>query len=224
LLAIGVTPEVGLAEQLGLKTEGGGVAVDDALCATPKIFCAGDIASHFHPVYNRRLRVEHWQVARKQGGGVARAIVEGPSPYSELPWFWSDQYDTTLNYLGNASDFDQVVWRGQVSDGSYSLFYLRRGVIDAVLSVNDGATGRRSRELIRDRVAVDAKQLADVHIDLRELGKSLYGLVVHRHADFCAVLPDSTICCYEIIIIIGRIKRPILVGTLPCKGGQHGGR
>jgi 3-phenylpropionate/trans-cinnamate dioxygenase ferredoxin reductase component len=171
LLAIGVAPEVGLAEQLGLKIEGGGVAVDDTLCAAPNIFCAGDIASHFHPIYNRRLRVEHWQVARKHGGAVARAIVEGPSPYAELPWFWSDQYDTTLNYLGSAPDFDQVVWRGQVSDGSYSLFYLRRGVIDAVLSVNDGATGRQSRELIRDRVAVDAKKLADVHVDLRELGK-----------------------------------------------------
>jgi 3-phenylpropionate/trans-cinnamate dioxygenase ferredoxin reductase subunit len=118
------------------------------------------------------MRVEHWQVAQKQGAACGAAIAGTPQPYDELPWFWSDQYDVNLQYLGNAQDFDQVVWRGDPESELFSVFYLKDGVIEAVLSVNDGRTGRRSRELIRRRVRADPRLLSDASSDLRELAKA----------------------------------------------------
>jgi len=169
LVAIGIEPRLELARDLGLELGAGGVLVDEALRAAPKILCAGDIASHLHPLYGRRLRVEHWQVAQKQGAACGAALAAESKPFEELPWFWSDQYDVNLQYLGNAQDFDQTVWRGEPESEQFSVFYLKDGVIDAVLSVNDGRTGRRSRELIRRRLPVDPRALADVETDLREL-------------------------------------------------------
>jgi 3-phenylpropionate/trans-cinnamate dioxygenase ferredoxin reductase subunit len=169
LVAIGIEPDTELARGLGLDLGLGGVLVDEALRATPQIFCAGDIAAHFHPVYGRHLRVEHWQVAQKQGAACGAAVAGELKPYEELPWFWSDQYDINLQYLGNTQNFDQTVWRGDPESERFSVFYLKGGVIEAVLSVNDGRTGRHSRELIRRRLHVDPHVLSDVCSDLRAL-------------------------------------------------------
>jgi 3-phenylpropionate/trans-cinnamate dioxygenase ferredoxin reductase subunit len=95
-----------------------------------------------------------------------------PKPYEELPWFWSDQYNINLQYLGNAQDFDRTVWRGNPEEERFSVFYLKGGVVEAVLSINDGGTGRRSRELIRRRLRVDPDALSDLSTDLRELAKA----------------------------------------------------
>jgi 3-phenylpropionate/trans-cinnamate dioxygenase ferredoxin reductase component len=172
LVAVGIDADVELARGLGLELGLGGVLVDATLRATPDIFCAGDIASHLHPVFGRHLRVEHWQVAQKHGAACGAAIAGEPKPYDELPWFWSDQYDINLQYVGNAPDFDQTVWRGDPESERFSVFYLKDGVIDAVLSVNDGRTGRQSRELIRRRLHVDPEVLSDLSSDLRELAKA----------------------------------------------------
>ncbi|MGI8827206.1 MAG: NAD(P)/FAD-dependent oxidoreductase [Chloroflexota bacterium] len=172
LVAIGVGAEVGLARDLGLELGLGGVLVDETLRAAPGIYCAGDIAAHFHPVFRRHVRVEHWQVAQKQGAACGAAVAGTPSRYEELPWFWSDQYDLNLQYVGNAHDFDQTVWRGDPESERFALFYLKEGVIEAVLSVNDGRTGRLSRELIRRRIPVNIDALTDVAGDLRELASA----------------------------------------------------
>ena len=95
-VAVGIQPELELARQLDLPLGMGGVLVDEALRAEPNVYCAGDIAAHLHPVFGRHLRVEHWQVARKQGQAIGEAIAGGPRPHEELPWFWSDQYDVNL--------------------------------------------------------------------------------------------------------------------------------
>jgi 3-phenylpropionate/trans-cinnamate dioxygenase ferredoxin reductase component len=171
LVAVGIEPELALARELGLPLGGGGVLVDGTLRAEPEITCAGDIAAHLHPVYGRHLRVEHWQVARKQGQAAGEAIASGARPYEELPWFWSDQYDVNLQYLGHAATFDQTVWRGDRGGGRFSVFYLKDGRIEAVLAVNDGRTIRYSRELISRRLRVPAEALADETSDLRQLAR-----------------------------------------------------
>jgi 3-phenylpropionate/trans-cinnamate dioxygenase ferredoxin reductase subunit len=172
LVAVGIEPELGLARDLGLDEASGGVAVDQALQAAPGVYCAGDIAAHLHPVYGRHLRVEHWQVARKQGQAIAQAITSGPKPYEERPWFWSDQYDVNLQYLGHAAGFDRAVWRGDRDGGRFSVFYLKDGRVEAVLAVNDGRTIRLSRDLISRRIPVPAEALAAETSDLRELARA----------------------------------------------------
>jgi 3-phenylpropionate/trans-cinnamate dioxygenase ferredoxin reductase component len=172
LVAVGIEPELSVARDLDLPMEAGGVAVDETLRAAAGVYCAGDIAAHLHPVYGRHLRVEHWQVARKHGQAIGQAIAGGPRPYEELPWFWSDQYDVNLQYVGHAAAFDRTVWRGDRDGGRFSVFYLKEGRVEAVLAVNDGRTIRFGRQLISGRVAVPPEALADETSDLRELARS----------------------------------------------------
>lgn len=172
LIAVGVTPNVELAQKLALDAGPAGVSVDETLQAAPGIFAVGDIASQQHPVFNRRIRVEHWQVAQRQGTAVAASIAGEPAPYTELPWFWSDQYDVNLQYVGNAVGFDQTIVRGDLAGDAFSIFYLKAGVLDAVLSFNDGRTGRFSRPLISGRRVLGQDTLTalrDPSADLRHL-------------------------------------------------------
>ncbi len=96
LVAIGIEPNLELPQTLGLPIEGGGVHVDQALSAAQDVYVGGDIAFHDHPVLGRSIRVEHWEVAKGQGRGIAASIAGGDTPYTKLPYFWSDQYDVSL--------------------------------------------------------------------------------------------------------------------------------
>ena len=167
LVAIGIDPNVELPEALGLPVEGGGVPVDVALKAAPNVYVGGDIAFHHHPVLDRAIRVEHWEVAKGQGRGIAASIVGGDVPYAKLPYFWSDQYDVNLEYRGNATGEDQAVWRGDREGLKFSVFYLRAGVVEAVLSMNDSKTNEVGGKLIESRRKFEPSVLE--RADLAEL-------------------------------------------------------
>ena len=169
ILAVGIDPNLEIPKALGLPIEGGGVKVDEGLRAAEGVYCAGDIALHPHPVLGRAIRVEHWEVAKNQGRGVAAAIVDGPTPYRKLPYFWSDQYDVSMEYRGQASGDHQEVWRGDPEGLAFSVFYLRDGLIDAVLSMNDKKTNEAGGKLIESRRQVDEDALADSGRDISEL-------------------------------------------------------
>jgi 3-phenylpropionate/trans-cinnamate dioxygenase ferredoxin reductase subunit len=129
----------------------------------------GDIATHDHPVLGRPIRVEHWEVAKWHGRGIAAAIAGGDAPFARLPYFWSDQYDASLEYRGNASGDDRAVWRGDREGLHFSVFYLRDGVVHAVLSINDSKTNELGGKLIESKRRVDESTLADSGADLAEL-------------------------------------------------------
>ncbi len=169
LLGVGIDPNLQIPIVLGLPTEAGGVVVDEGLRAAEGVYCAGDIALHRHPILGRAMRVEHWEVAKGHGGGVAGSVAREHAPYSTLPYFWSDQYEVSLEYRGNASGMDELVWRGERDALRFSVFYLRDGLIDAVLSVNDASTNKAGGALIQSRRRVDAAALADPAVDLVQL-------------------------------------------------------
>jgi 3-phenylpropionate/trans-cinnamate dioxygenase ferredoxin reductase component len=169
VLAVGIDPNLDIPKALGLPIEGGGVSLDESLRAVEGVYCAGDIAFHPHPVLGRGIRVEHWEVAKNQGRGVAAAIVGGHTPYTKIPYFWSDQYDVSLEYRGHASGDDRAVWRGDRDGLAFSVFYLRDGLVDAVLSMNDKKTNEAGGKLIESRRKLDEKALADTDVDLMEL-------------------------------------------------------
>jgi 3-phenylpropionate/trans-cinnamate dioxygenase ferredoxin reductase subunit len=168
-LAIGIDPNLALPNAPGMPIEGTGVRVDEGLEAVEGVYCAGDIALHHHPVLGREIRVEHWEVAKNQGRGVGAAIVGGHTPYTRLPYFWSDQYDVALEYRGQASGDDTAVWRGDREGLKFSVFYFRNGLIDGVLSMNDKKTNEAGGKLIESRRPVDKAALADPGVDLMEL-------------------------------------------------------
>ena len=167
LLAVGIDPNVELAGALGLELEGGGVRVDESLRAAPDVYVGGDIAFHHHPVLGRSIRVEHWEVAKGQGRGIAVSIAEGPTPYRKLPYFWSDQYDVNLEYRGQGSGDDTAVWRGDREGLKFTVFYVRNGLVEGVLSMNDSKTNDLGGKLIESRRPVEAAELANA--DLAEL-------------------------------------------------------
>jgi 3-phenylpropionate/trans-cinnamate dioxygenase ferredoxin reductase component len=167
LIAVGIDPNVALPDALGLPLDGGGVRVDESLIAAPDVFVGGDVAFHHHPVLERSIRVEHWEVAKGHGRGIAACIVDGPVAYRKLPYFWSDQYDVNLEYRGHASGDDTAVWRGDREGLKFTVFYLRDGVAQGVLSMNDSKTNDLGGKLIESRRKVDRAELADA--DLADL-------------------------------------------------------
>jgi 3-phenylpropionate/trans-cinnamate dioxygenase ferredoxin reductase subunit len=170
LLAVGIEPNLELPKAMNLPIEGGGVRVDEGLRAADGVYVAGDIAMHQHPVLGRAIRVEHWEVAKGQGRGLATSILSGHVPYTKLPYFWSDQYDVSLEYRGQAAGDDRTVWRGDPAERKFSVFYLRDGRVDAVLSMNDKETGETGALLIESRREIDDEHvLADVDADLKDL-------------------------------------------------------
>ena len=167
LVAVGIEPNVELPKALGLPIEGGGVRVDEGLRAADDVYVGGDIALHEHPVLRRAIRVEHWEVAKGHGRGIGAAIARGHAPYTKLPYFWSDQYDVNLEYRGQASGDDTAVWRGDPKGRSFSVFYLRNGVVEGVLSMNDSKTNEAGGKLVESRRKVEPSQLQ--RADLTEL-------------------------------------------------------
>jgi 3-phenylpropionate/trans-cinnamate dioxygenase ferredoxin reductase subunit len=169
LLAVGIEPNLDLAKTLGLTIAGGGVRVDQGLKAVPGVYCGGDIALHDHPVLGREMRVEHWEVAKHHGRGIGAAIASGDAPFTRLPYFWSDQYNVSLEYRGNASGDDHAVWRGDRDRMRFSVFYIRNGLVDAVLSMNDKETNEVGGKLVAARKPIDESVLADPSTDLSGL-------------------------------------------------------
>jgi 3-phenylpropionate/trans-cinnamate dioxygenase ferredoxin reductase subunit len=136
------------------------------------VYAAGDVANHYHPIFDRRIRVEHWQNAIKQGAAAARNMLGKRVVYDEVDWFWSDQYDANLQYAGFHTKWDQLVVRGRLDSGSYIACYVNDGRIDAVVGLNRAKDVRRVMPLIKSRRAVNLEQLGDEDFDLRSLHAS----------------------------------------------------
>lgn len=177
LVAVGIEPNLELPKALGLGIDGKGkgVHVNQGLRAVDGVYVGGDIAMHNHPVFGRSIRAEHWEVAKWHGRGIAAAIAGGDAPFTRLPYFWSDQYDISLEYRGSASGDDAAVWRGDREGLHFSVFYLRDGVVQGVLSINDAKTNELGGKLIESRRTVDPSQLASRDLDLAGLVSTATG-------------------------------------------------
>jgi 3-phenylpropionate/trans-cinnamate dioxygenase ferredoxin reductase subunit len=169
LVAVGIEPNLELPKALGLSIKEMGVQVDQGLRASEGVYVGGDVALHDHPVLGRPIRVEHWEVAKWHGRGIAAAIAGGDGPFTRLPYFWSDQYNVSLEYRGNASGDDETVWRGDREGLHFSVFYLRQGVVQGVLSINDSKTNELGGKLIESRRPVDPSSVASSDLDLAGL-------------------------------------------------------
>jgi len=94
-------------------------------------------------------------------------MAGGTSPYSEAPWFWSDQYDLNVQYAGAGLPWEETVVRGNLGAPPFSVFYMQAGRPIAVAGVNDHHTVARTRRLMEERKSVSTQQLADRKFDLR---------------------------------------------------------
>ena len=114
-----------LAERAGLEVDDGIVCDQRLQTSVEGIYAAGDVCSYDSVVHGRRLRVEHWDVAMQQGQHAARAMLGETEPYDVVPYFFSDLADwASLEYVGPAEDWDEVVWRGDRDSGEFCVWYL----------------------------------------------------------------------------------------------------
>ena len=169
VIGIGVEPTIDFLSGSGVRVDNG--VVVDEYCSTnvASIHAAGDVANHYHPVFGRHIRVEHWQNAMRQGAHAARNMLGERVPYDEIPWFWSDQYDANIQYAGHHTSYEELVVRGRLDGSSFTAFYMNRGVIAAVIGLNSAREVRRAMPLITARQPVDAARLRDEAVDLRAL-------------------------------------------------------
>jgi 3-phenylpropionate/trans-cinnamate dioxygenase ferredoxin reductase subunit len=169
---IGIEPVVDVLDGSGVHVDNG--VVVDEYCQTnvSGIYAAGDVANHYHPLFKRRIRVEHWQNAIKQGAAAARNMLGRHVAYEEVHWFWSDQYDANLQYAGFHTRWEQLVVRGRLDSGSFLACYVNEGRIDAAVALNRGKDVRRIMPLIKARRAVNLDQLRDESVDLGSLHTS----------------------------------------------------
>ena len=169
VVGIGIEPAIEALADSGIQVDNG--VVVDEYCQTnvSGIYAAGDVANHYHPVFDRRIRVEHWQNAIKQGAAAARNMLGRRIAYDEIHWFWSEQYDANLQYAGFHTQWEQLVVRGRLESASYLACYLNAGRIDAAVGLNRGKEVRRVMPLIKARRPVNLAQLRDESVDLRSL-------------------------------------------------------
>jgi 3-phenylpropionate/trans-cinnamate dioxygenase ferredoxin reductase component len=180
---IGIVPNVELLASAGAGVDNGILVDEHCRTSLPDVWAAGDVANHMHPLFGR-LRVEHWNHGDRHGRAAARALLGDDTPYDYVHSFWSDQYEHLIEYVGFARSWDRVVFRGRREERKLLAFYVKDGVLLAAAGIDRGGDPEDPKsdselkvvvDMIRDRVPVDADQLADERMELRRLATSRSG-------------------------------------------------
>jgi 3-phenylpropionate/trans-cinnamate dioxygenase ferredoxin reductase subunit len=172
VVGVGVQPNVGLLADGAFLSDapGGGIAVDERLrTVEPNILAAGDVANARHATLGRSLRVEHWDNAIRQGKLAAASILDLPDRYDWQPYFYTDQFDLGMEYVGNADAGDDVTIRGDLGSGEFIAFWQRDGVVTAAMNVNIWDVNDDLRAVVGHRVAPE--RLADPGVELTALAQ-----------------------------------------------------
>ncbi|UOY03051.1 NAD(P)/FAD-dependent oxidoreductase [Blastococcus sp. PRF04-17] len=169
VVGVGVVPNTQVAAAAGVEVDNGIVVSEGLRAAVPDVFAAGDVASAFHPLYGRHVRVEHWANALNQGQAVARSMLGQPVSYERVPYFFTDQYDLGMEYSGLAGPGDTVVCRGSVDERAFIAFWLADGRVTAGMNVNVWDVTGPIQELIRTRRQVPVASLTDPDTPLERL-------------------------------------------------------
>jgi 3-phenylpropionate/trans-cinnamate dioxygenase ferredoxin reductase subunit len=172
VVGIGVAPRTELAE--GALQVDDGILVDERLRASADgVFAAGDVANATHPVFDRRVRVEHWANALEQGPAAARSMLGQDVRYDKVPYFFSDQYDVGMEYAGlHDPEGDELVVRGDMAGREFIALWLRGDRLVAGMNVNVWDVSDAIQELVHSGVAVDRARLADPDVPIADVAGS----------------------------------------------------
>jgi NADPH-dependent 2,4-dienoyl-CoA reductase/sulfur reductase-like enzyme len=157
VVGIGVSPTTEWLDSSGLEIRDG-IVCDEALRAAPGIYAAGDCARWVNTLFGEEMRVEHWTNAAEQGAAAGKNLLaelsgEATTPYAPVPFFWSDQFDSRIQFVGRAHGDDEVcVVAGEV-DGNFMALYGHSGRLRGVLGVNMPKPVMRLRKLVSERAS-----------------------------------------------------------------------
>jgi 3-phenylpropionate/trans-cinnamate dioxygenase ferredoxin reductase subunit len=169
VVGVGIVPNTELAAAAGLRVDDGIVVDDRCQTSDPDIYAVGDCTSHPNSIYDRRLRLESVHNAVEQAKTAVNNICGIETHYSQVPWFWSDQYDLKLQIAGLSEGYDDVVMRGSPVDRSFACLYLKDGRLIATDAINSAKEFVQSKALIAARVRVDREKLADNSVQIKDL-------------------------------------------------------
>ncbi len=169
IIGVGIVPNTELASAAGLNVDDGIVVDDRCRTSDPDIYAIGDCTSHPNRIYDRRVRLESVHNALEQAKTAAANITGDDVRYTQVPWFWSDQYDLKLQIAGLSSGYDQVLLRGDPSHRSFACLYLKDGRLLAVDGINSPHDFMQSKALIANRATPDPRRLVDTGVALKDL-------------------------------------------------------
>lgn len=167
VVGIGADPAVDLAASAGLKTDNGVVVDEQMRTSDGSVLAIGDIANAQNVLRDERLRVDHWDNAVRQAEVAASTITGGERVEDWQPYFYTDQFDLGMEYVGLGSADDEVVIRGDTAGGEFIVFWLRDGRVSAAMNVNVWDYGDELRALIGKEVS--AERLRDEQVPVGEL-------------------------------------------------------
>ncbi len=177
IVGIGIVPAVGPLLAAGASGNNG---VDvDGQCRTslPDVHAIGDCARHYNEFAGGAwVRIESVQNATDQATVVAKTLLGGNEPYHAVPWFWSNQYDLRLQTVGLSAHFDDLLVRGDLSQRSFAVIYLRAGRVIALDCVNAPRDFVQGRALVAGGLKVPALRLTDAGIPLKDLAAAAAGV------------------------------------------------
>lgn len=171
VMGVGIRLNTSLAQQAGLELgERDAVMVDEYLrTSDPDIYAAGDIAAWPDPTFERRLRVEHWDVARAQGLRAGRNMAGEERAYTTTPYFFSDLYDLSFEAWGDLERWDTTVQRGQLDGAPFTFFYFHEGRMVGALAADLADEERKPLQALvkgRPEHSAVASRLADASVPL----------------------------------------------------------
>ncbi len=171
IVGVGVVPNTELAQAGGLDLDNGIVTDEHLRTSQPDVFAAGDVANAFHPVLGRHIRVEHWANALNQPAVVAAGMLGESATYDRLPYFYTDQYNLGMEYVGlpDPAVPTEVVVRGDVPGLEFIAFWVADQRVVAGMNVNIWDVVDPIRELIISGRRVASARLEDPGVPLDQV-------------------------------------------------------
>ena len=169
VIGVGIVPNTELASAAGLDVDNGIVVDDHCRTSDPDIYAVGDCTVHPNDVYGRHLRLESVHNALEQAKTAAANLCGDDVAYSEVPWFWSDQYDLKLQIAGLSEDYDDIVIRGNPAERSFSCLYLKDSRLIAIDAINAPRDFVQSKALIAAGEPIEKERLQDPETQLKDL-------------------------------------------------------
>jgi NADPH-dependent 2,4-dienoyl-CoA reductase/sulfur reductase-like enzyme len=159
---IGVIPVTEFLANSGIAVQDGVMVNEYLRTGQADIYAAGDVANYRDLIFGKRRRVEHWDNAVYQGQYLARALMGDPAPFRHVPYFFSDVFDLSYEYWGDASSADEVVHRGDLSTKSFSVWWLLESRVVAVFTMNRPDEEREAApQWIEEKCTVHGQKLKD---------------------------------------------------------------